>query len=83
MDKLKQGINPSTGQRYWGEAHQIHTIPKTPGPNSYPSRLAFGKQQLSQHRTDFLYSFEKESRFAYFERALQKNMTPGPGHYVA
>lgn len=78
-----QKFGQSGEQRYWGEAHQIHTIPTTPGPNSYTHRNAFGKQPLSQHKTDFLYSFDRTPRFAYIERSLQKNMTPGPGSYVA
>ena len=68
---------------YLGEAHQIHVIPPTPGVGAYGHRTSVGKQALSRNKNTASFSFGTTERFAYVDRTIRKNATPGPGTYIS
>ena len=69
-------------KKYQSEAFQRHYIPDTPGPGKYGHRVSMGNQALSRNRAPIAHSFSTTPRFAYVDRMIKKNATPGPGEYV-
>lgn len=81
--RLHRASSSPREQVYLGADHQRFRIPPTPaevGPGTY----ALGNVTLlSSKRKPVVCTFGRSDRFAYQERTIKKNATPGPGEYVA